>query len=215
MKRTIPQSKAWVYLTALIMSFNGGYINAICLVSILGNSVGYVTGNITMAGESLEKGYLTHSLHLIGLVLSFLLGSIMSGLIIKGQNLQRDHRYNVSLITQIIFVIVSIFSLPHHQVVAGTLLAMTMGMQNAMTTHYGSALIRTTHMTGTTTDLGILIGRWLKGHPVAYWKMLLYTLLIMGFSIGATMGALSYAIFHATALWACLLIYLLMLITRN
>lgn len=215
MKRTIPQSKLWVYLTASIMSFNGGYINAICLVSILGNSVGYVTGNITMAGESFDKGHYLACFHLLSLILFFLLGSIISGLIIKGQNLKRDHRYNTSLLIQATLVMLSTVLLLKHPGLTGFLLAMTMGMQNAMTTHYGSALIRTTHMTGTTTDLGILIGRWLKGHIIEYWKMLLYALLIIGFLIGAIAGAMSYSRFHAAALWLCVLIYLFMLIMKS
>lgn len=41
--------------------------------------------------------------------------------------------------------------------------AMAMGMQNAMTTKFSGAVIRTTHITGLTTDMGIVTANWLLG----------------------------------------------------
>lgn len=212
MKNTISQSKLWVYTTAFVMSFNGGYINSICLVSILKNAVGYVTGNITQAGDSFEKGHYALFLHLLLLVFCFLIGSVVSGLIIKSQNLAKDHRYTTSLILQLILIVLSMLLLLHNWTAAGYLLAITMGMQNAMTTHYGTALIRTTHMTGTTTDLGILIARWIKGDTIEYWKLTLYVSLIIGFLIGAIAGALLYSQLQIFSLCLSIAIYILMLI---
>lgn len=214
MQNTIKQSKLWVYTTAFVMSFNGGYINSICLVGILKNAVGYVTGNLTTAGDYLEKGYYGAFFHLFLLVFCFLLGSFLSGLIIKGQNLERGHRYNTSLILQLVLVLLSMILLSLNKLQAGYLLAVSMGMQNAMTTHYGSALIRTTHMTGTMTDLGILISRWIKGYVIEPWKIVLYSSLIIGFSLGAIGGALSYAVWHALALCLSIAIYVFFIFSR-
>ena len=196
------------------MSLNGGYINSICLVSILKSPVGYVTGNLTIAGESFAQGgYLTF-LHLIILVMCFLVGGVISGLVIKGQNFKIDRRYSASLIFQSLSIISALILLLHGYHEASYLLALTMGMQNAMTTHYGTALIRTTHMTGTTTDLGILISRWIKGSPVEFWKMRLYISLIVGFSLGAILGVFAYQAFSAYALIACVVFYFFMMSWR-
>ena len=215
MKRVIKQSRLWVYTTAFVMSFNGGYINSICLVSILKNAVGYVTGNLTLVGDYLESGKYLLFGHLLFLVCCFLVGSVVSGLMIKGQNLERDRRYHLSLVVQLIVVFVSMLLLFFHHTQAGYLLAISMGMQNAMTTHYGSALIRTTHMTGTTTDLGILIARWIKGYSTEYWKFTLYLSLIFGFLVGAIAGAIIYSWLAALALLLSLFIYVLMLVLRR
>tara|TARA_R110000868_G_scaffold8205_3_gene42545 strand:- start:136898 stop:137563 length:666 start_codon:yes stop_codon:yes gene_type:complete len=212
MKNTIGQSKLWVYSTAFLMSLNGGYINVICLVSILQLPVGYVTGNLTLAGDFFAKGYYVAFFHLFMLVFCFLFGSIVSGLIVKGQMLETNRRYNIVLILQILIVICATFLLYLGDTMAGYLLAFTMGLQNAMTTHYGSALIRTTHMTGTTTDLGILISQWLKREPIQFWKMRLYACLIIGFTIGSIIGAILYAKLHAIALTLSIIIYVLMLL---
>lgn len=215
MKNTINQSKLWVYTTAFLMSFNGGYVNAVCLTSFLKNAVGYVTGDLTFAGYYFSKNIYHLFFHLIFLVICFLFGSIISGLIIKGQNLSRDHRYNVSLVLQFLLILVSMLLLFFHQTIAGCFLAITMGMQNAMTTHYGSALIRTTHMTGTATDLGILIARGIKGDSIEGWKIILYLALIIGFLFGAIMGAIMYYRVYVFALIASLLIYVFMLLFRS
>ena len=193
------------------MPFNGGYINSICLVSILKIPIGYVTGNLTLAGESIGQGNFVLFFHLFTLVLCFLLGSVISGLIINGQNYKIDRCYSGSLILQFLFVVSAMALLLSGYHWADYLLAMTMGMQNAMTTHYGTAIIRTTHMTGTTTDLGVLIGRWIKGQHIEFWKMRLYASLIIGFGCGAIAGALAYHFLHAAALTVSLLFYLFML----
>lgn len=196
------------------MSFNGGYINSICLMSILKNPVGYVTGNLTLAGQSVENGNLVLFIHFITLVLCFLLGSIISGLVIKGQNFKIDKRYSMSIILQIAFLAIAITLLFNGLHKAAYLLSLVMGMQNAMTTHYGSALIRTTHMTGTTTDLGILIAQWLKGYKIKFWKMKLNASLIIGFSCGAIGGTLMYHYFTVSALFFSFVFYFFMLSWR-
>lgn len=90
-------------------------------------------------------------------------------------------------------------------------LCFTMGLQNALITKISRAEIRTTHLTGLTTDLGIEIGKLL------YWngsrpgdrrvpvkanrnKLRIHTTLIGSFLVGAIAGALgfSYAGFIST-----------------
>lgn len=208
MKNTIFQSKAWVYSTAFFMSLNGGYINSVCLVSLLKSPVGYVTGNLTLAGEWIEQGQFGLFINLIALVFCFLFGSMLSGLVIQGENFKIDRRYCLSLVLQFVAVLAAMVLLLFHYYQASYLLALTMGMQNAMTTHYGSALIRTTHMTGTATDLGILLGHWLKGYVIARWKIILYISLILGFTLGVILGALGYHLVQAYSLILCALFYL-------
>ncbi len=211
MNNTIHQERFWVYISSLLMSFNGGYINSICLVSILKNPVGYVTGNLTLAGESIIKGRIWLSAHLLLLVICFLFGSVLSGLIVSEKNFEIDGRYTSILGTQFIIIIAAIYFLHCGSHAASYFLALVMGVQNAMMTHYGTALIRTTHMTGTTTDLGILIARLIKKEDIQMWKMALYIFLITGFLTGSIVGTFAYTIFNEFSLVACLFIYLYMI----
>jgi len=211
LKNTVHQSKAWAYITSFIMSFNGGYINSICMLSILGIPVGYVTGNLTLSAEALHQSDFFKFLYLMSLVLCFLIGSITSGLLIKNQNFKMDHRYTLSIIFQFLALGLAMILLKDANPNGSYFLALTMGMQNAMTTHYGSALIRTTHMTGTMTDLGVLISRWIKKEDIEYWKLFLYLSLISGFLSGAIAGAVFYGLFKALALSVSFVFYGLMI----
>ncbi|MCF6808438.1 DUF1275 domain-containing protein, partial [Thiotrichales bacterium 19S9-11] len=181
MKNTIPQSSFWIYISVILLPLNGGFINAATLISFLHNSVGYVTGNLAYAGTYYAEENYVMFLKMILLIFSFLLGSIISGLIIKNEYYNKDHRYSANLILQLLLVVISIYLMRYNLSYCGYLLAATMGLQNSMTTHYGSALIRTTHMTGTVTDLGILISYWLKRKHVSFWKIKIYLILIISF----------------------------------
>lgn len=212
MKNAIPQSSLWVYLAAVLLPFNGGYINAATLMSFLHNSVGYVTGNITFAGTYFSEGNSMMFLKMLLLVIAFLAGSVTSGLVIKGEHYNKDYRYRANLCLQLILVSMAIYLLHYQLSYCEYLLAATMGLQNAMTTHYGSALIRTTHMTGTTTDLGILIAYWIKRKNVALWKIKLYVILILSFLLGSMVGAIAFTYFQGNALFASIVIYLIMML---
>lgn len=212
MKNSISQPTSWIYLSAVLLPFNGGYINAATLISFLQNSVGYVTGNLTYAGVFLSNGEFLIFVRMILLVIFFLVGTIISGLIIKSPHYNQDYSYPTSLILQLLLILIAILFLNSHLSYCEYILAMTMGLQNAMTTYYGSAIIRTTHMTGTTTDLGLLIAYKIKNKKIATWKLKLYIILILSFLTGSFIGALAFKNFHGNALYCSILIYSIMII---
>lgn len=79
------------------------------------------------------------------------------------------------------------------------LLCYVMGLQNAIITKISSAQIRTTHVTGLVTDIGIELGRALyinhhPGEPVrADWRKLrLLSQLLLMFFAGGLLGALGF-----------------------
>ena len=186
-------------------------MNAATLISFLHNSVGYVTGNISYAGTYFSEENYVMFLKMIMLVIAFLLGSITSGLIIKSEHYNKDQRYSANLILQLLFVVIAIYLMRYKLSYCEYFLAATMGLQNSMTTHYGSALIRATHMTGTTTDLGILIAHWIKRKNVPFWKIRLYLILIVSFLAGSIIGAVCFAYFQENSLFISIMIYLTMI----
>eukprot|EP01034_Spumella_vulgaris_P023022 gene23022-29210_t len=48
---------------------------------------------------------------------------------------------------------------------------MACGLQNAMTSKYSGNIIRTTHVTGTATDVGLVLGRMIRGDTKEFWKL--------------------------------------------
>lgn len=75
------------------------------------------------------------------------------------------------------------------------------GLQNAMATTYSGAVLRTTHMTGVVTDLGILIGHFLRRLPISLIKLRLYISLLSGFTIGCITGVWTFQLLQMNALW--------------
>lgn len=69
------------------------------------------------------------------------------------------------------------------------------GLQNALTSVYSGNLIRTTHMTGTTTDMGLCIGQMIRGNNANAWKLRVLVLLTTSFFSGSLVS------FWATQSW--------------
>ena len=89
----------------------------------------------------------------------------------------------------------------------GPLLAATAcGLQNAMATTYSGALVRTTHLSGLFTDIGIGIGHALRRMPRQATRTQLSLLTIGAFALGCIIGAtlfrhLSYDALYVPAIW--------------
>lgn len=53
-----------------------------------------------------------------------------------------------------------------------------------MTTKYSGSVVRTTHMTGASTDIGLTLGRLCKGDYAEVWKLQLLVPLLISFLVG-------------------------------
>ena len=75
------------------------------------------------------------------------------------------------------------------------------GLQNAMVSTYSGAVIRTTHISGMFTDLGIFLGHTLRGLPVDSRRLRLCFLVISGFLVGGIVGAVAFQRLNYAALF--------------
>lgn len=64
-----------------------------------------------------------------------------------------------------------------------------------MVATYHGAVVRTTHLTGTTSDLGSIVGNWLVGRRVKLSRVLLLSALWWGFFIGGFVAVTMYRAF--------------------
>jgi len=67
-----------------------------------------------------------------------------------------------------------------------------MGVQNAMVSHYKGAIIRTTHLSGVLTDLGLAMGYRLRGLEVESRRVVLHLLILLGFLSGGILASWLY-----------------------
>ena len=82
-----------------------------------------------------------------------------------------------------------------------------------MATTFSGAVIRTTHVTGIFTDLGIMLGALARGESLDMRKAKLFLFIIAGFILGGTIGTLVFKQFQFMALLAPAAICFLMAIT--
>lgn len=212
MEKTFDQSKSWVYKTVSLLSINGGFVNSITFESFFHNPVGYVTGNITFAASYLAGMQLLNFVDILSAIGAFLFGAILSGTIIQYDNYIRNNRYNIIFVTETIFIFLGMIGLIFQIPTSKYLLAAALGLQNGCTTHYGKSIIRTTHMTGTTTDLGIMIAhKIIKRYDIPTWRILIQIFLLLGFFLGSVAGIIAYNIIGYYGLIISLIICVIMM----
>ena len=189
----------WVEVGAFLLAMLAGSVNAVGLLGFQHQSVSHLSGTATLLGADLVK--LDPEIwHLAGVLFSFLLGAVVSGVLLGNTALKLGRHYSFALVLEGALLLVAMLVLQQGSLSGHYLASAACGLQNALVTTYSGALIRTTHLTGLFTDLGIMIGLRLRGQPFDRRKALLYLLIIAGFILGGGMGALLFGVMAFTAL---------------
>ena len=190
----------WVEVGGFSLALLAGSVNAIALIGFNHQGVSHLSGISSLLGVELAGGNLEGAGHLLLILLSFVLGAAISGCVIGNQSLKLGRRYGVALIAESLTLLLAMAMLERGNDVGHYLAAAACGLQNAMTSTYSGAVVRTTHVTGLFTDLGIMLGLKLRGQPADRRRVLLYLTLIGGFIGGGILGACGYAGWHYRAL---------------
>jgi uncharacterized membrane protein YoaK (UPF0700 family) len=209
----ISQFPKWVEFGAFVLALVAGFVNTIGLLGFEHQSVSHLSGTATLLGTALLSQSLREILHLIGILFSFLFGASISGFLLHGSTLKLGKHYDTTLFIECIFLCVSSWLLYSGSFYGHFFSSAACGLQNAMVTTYSGAIIRTTHVTGIFTDLGIMLGSMFRGQVIDRRKAKLFLCIIAGFVFGGTFGALFYKELLFKALFipaaACLLLAVL------
>ena len=182
----------WVEIGGFWLAAIAGAVNAIGLLGFKHQAVSHLTGTSTLLGLSMVNLDGAESLHLLLVMLSFVLGAALSGVLIDKQVLQLGHRYGLALIIESALLLLAMLALGRGSTTGHFLASAACGLQNGMVSTYSGAAIRTTHVSGLFTDLGTMLGHRLRGHALDARKALLYLLLILGFILGGSLGAYAF-----------------------
>lgn len=186
------QLPKWVWLGGGALACVAGMVNVVGVLGFEHQALTHLTGTTTLLGAATFKRNGLAVAQLLGVIVAYVAGAILSGAIIQGSSLRLGRRYGVvlSIESAMLFATVPLFQ---RDPMLGALLgAMAMGLQNAMATTFSGAVVRTTHLTGMFTDLGIGLGHALRGTDVPRRRIMLSVLVIGGFLIGTVVGALLY-----------------------
>lgn len=190
----------WVWIGAFALSCIGGMVNVVGYLGFEHQAITHLTGTTTLLGDALSMADVSKAMHLGGVILAFVLGAMLSGLIVQDSTLKLGRRYGVALGGVSLLLFASIPMLERQWILGAWTAAMACGLQNAMATTYSGAVIRTTHLSGMFTDLGIGLGHALRGLPLQTRRLRLSALIIAGFLIGAVLGAWLFRLWAYRAL---------------
>ncbi|WP_456295196.1 DUF1275 domain-containing protein [Vibrio sp. AK197] len=191
----------WVEYGAFLLALLAGLVNAIGLLGFQHQAVSHLSGTLTLLGTQL--GVDNHSaLHLLMIVLSFLMGAMFSGWLIENTALKLGRRYGVALCVEGGLLVVALKLLDIDLLTGQYFASAACGLQNAMITTFSGAVIRTTHMTGILTDIGLMLGARLRGEAFDFRKAKLFCFILLGFIGGGYVGAKLFEHHHNDALAA-------------
>ena len=213
----------------LLLAFNAGAVNAGGFL-VVHLYTSHMTGFLSSLADNLVLGQMKLVLGAVGALWAFMSGAGTTAIMVNWAR-QRRLRSTYALplllesVLMLLFGLVGAITLswptPFAVPLTVLLLSFIMGLQNATVTKMSSSQIRTTHMTGVVTDLGIEIGRLL------YWnrspaanaihlvranrdKLFIHATVLGLFFLGGLIGAQGFKRFgfSATIPLACLLLLL-------
>ncbi|MGE6335013.1 YoaK family protein [Stenotrophomonas sp. NPDC077659] len=192
----------WVWIGAVALSCVAGMVNVVGFLGFEHQAVSHMTGSTSQLAMAIAQGDGRAIGHLWGLLIAFSLGAMLSGLLIQDNTLQLGRRYGVALAIESALLLVAIPLFEQQQIWGALAAAMACGLQNAMATTFSGAVVRTTHLSGMFTDLGIGLGHLLRGLPLQVRRLTLSGLIISGFLGGGILGAWLFMQFRYDALLA-------------
>ena len=192
------------------LAFVAGAVNAGGFMAI-GQYTSHMTGIVSSIGDNFALASLLPVLGGLSMLVSFICGAVATALLVNWGRRHRIHsEFTLPLLLEAIVLL--LFGLagaylniykPLTVPTIALMLCFVMGLQNAIITKISKAEIRTTHMTGIVTDLGIEIGRLLywnksiegnKTHLVIAnrKKLKAHVLIFSMFLFGGIVGAVSF-----------------------
>ncbi|MDN3556967.1 YoaK family protein [Halomonas maura] len=190
----------WVEYGAFVLAFTAGCVNAVGLLGFEHQAISHLSGTATLLGSGLSLGQLATSFHLAAILVSFLLGAALSGLLLPGSSLKLGRHYETLLAIEGTLLLAATYFLEGGAYLGHYIASMACGVQNALATTYSGAVVRTTHLTGIITDLGLILGHALRGRPFDRRRAALFLTIVAGFLGGGAFGALLFAWLHFLAL---------------
>jgi uncharacterized membrane protein YoaK (UPF0700 family) len=189
-----------VLVGGFVLTLISGMVNAVGFLSFAHQGLTHLTGITTHISIYLSSNQLDGVLHAFALVLSFVIGSIVSSFVIQKSNLKLGRNYGFVLILEGFLFFSAIYFLNKTSIFGEYIVASACGLQNAMATTYAGSILRTTHLTGVFTDLGIWIGHYLRKLTVDPFAIKIYIVLIVGFISGGVLGVFLFSRFEYFAL---------------
>lgn len=198
-RRAEPTERGLVFAGAMSLAGVAGFVNVVVL-GFFHVPVSHMTGAVSRLSIDIATWNVADLRVVLSIVAGFLVGAMISGMVIGGRKLRPGRRYGVALLIEGGLLAAAVVLLRGGNALGVTLAATACGIQNAMASSYYGLVIRTTHVTGIVTDLGVMVGHWIRHRRVPAWKALLLVSILFGFFAGGVVGALALGRLGVSAL---------------
>jgi Predicted membrane protein len=188
------QLPRWAWIGGGVLAFIAGIVNAAGFMGFRHQSITNLTGSTTLLGISLGTADGGETLHWALAIAAFLLGAMLSGVIVQKSTLRLGRRYGVALVLESLLLFAAVPLLDRGSSLGLYLASMAIGLQNGMASTYSGMVFRTTHVTGMLTDLGIYLGQRLRGLEVDTLRIRVCVLVSTTFVLGGAAGALLFGV---------------------
>ncbi|MDY0136095.1 MAG: YoaK family protein [Thiomicrospira sp.] len=172
------------------MAAMAGYINTILLIEF-GFPVSQMTGVMSILSESSVHKHGELALNALMVLSGFIGGAFLSGLLIGDRQHRQDKRFALGMaILSLLLIISALLAILIHPL---TLLstAIACGLQNALIANYRGLQMRTTHVTGIVTDIGVYLAKLVR-HQTWPWQAWLLLLIVLSFFSGGLVGIYAF-----------------------
>lgn len=216
-----------IYL-ASTLSLVAGIVNITGWMA-LGVLTTNITGHFVLLSEEVLHQNSQVAISFFLFLTAFLFGAFISSVFLEsGRYKTKRHLVSYVLplgleIVVLLFVGLSdlIFEVPEdYSVLLAMLLLFAMGLQNALVTQVSRSVVRTTHLTGIFTDLGIELSQLLfyknsEERSVLKHSLFLKVMIIGGFTFGGIIGGMLYGTYKFKTLLLTVFILLAVLAYDN
>lgn len=178
--------------SVLVLAYSGalasiaGFVNSIALF-VWAFPVGNLTALTTKAGMHSTYPLLYQGRMIAAIVVAFFAGAATAGALLAALRTFVGPRHAAVLLGEATLLVAAAGI--EHPIARAANAASACGLQNGMTSNFSGMPIRTTHFTGTITDLALLVGRS-KRDGVDTWKATVLTTTVVLFVGGAAAGVL-------------------------
>ncbi|WP_266202693.1 YoaK family protein [Pontibacter kalidii] len=148
---------------ASLLSLVAGIVN-VAGVFALQQLTTNVTGHFAFFADEVGRQNFSNAWGYLLFILAFLSGAIVSGILLEAM-LRRNKQFvylppvGLELLVLVSVALLSLEFILQHRIAVACCLLFAMGLQNALVTRISNAVVRTTHLTGLFTDLGIEISQ--------------------------------------------------------
>lgn len=178
--------RALVLGYSALLAAVAGWINSVALL-VWSYPVGNLTALTTKIGQHTTNPLLHPGGMIVAIVAGFLVGVLGAGAVLAAAQSHTGPRHAAVLLCEAALLLAA--GGIEHPLIRAPLAAAACGLQNGMTSGFPGMAIRTTHFTGTITDLGLLVARSHR-HGVDKWKAAVLTATVVLFIGGAAAGVI-------------------------